>query len=634
MTPDDILQGLRDGATAALKAAYRDRRALVPVLGAGISVPLGLPSWSQLVLSLRKLYRLEDETSNPINQLAEIKLKIGEANFNKILQEELTIDRNVTTVTLQALALTDVERIITTNLDHAIEQAYALARRPLRPGAVFVGSSIHELTAFRDAREVPKLLKLHGSLERPSSWVLTPDQYKQVYVKDGHVQDLWSHIGIPFFIGFSFSDPDVGFSLRQAMKWDVKSYAAMPINEVLHRRAELADHNVIPIAFDRFEYLPEIIDQVFGCASILDDASTVRAGHRTWVNIGAARVEAEPGWSSNGPLVEIVQNAIEPRPTRSLVDGSARRQTGEKKRYLAQLSSLLGERPQAKQLHNRKDELREIEGRVAAVIGSFARFPDILYESVLPAILGDWDGNRFFALCSILRELEGKSRRTYIEHLIVQLDNAKWEPRSLRNISRLLALEGLHPAMGEFPEIKSVDDLFATTYPLTQHQVHDLLGSRLPKGGQAIKPYTIKSWSEVEPILAKLSERDPKNRQWRLPNRREWSRFATCCGPDRWPWDAERLDRRTAHLQFSGRQSVEEGVMEVGCFPAGRTKDGLLDLIGNAYELLIDHGEKWLAGWSWATRASEGLQFHADKLIKWPTKGSNNVSLRPVAGAA
>jgi hypothetical protein len=630
MTTDKIFQGLRDGATAALKAAHRDRQALVPVLGAGVSVPLGLPSWSQLVLSFQKLHGLQGDTRLPINQLTEIKLKIGEANFIRLLQEELTIEKDVTTVTLQALALTAIERIVTTNLDHAVEQAYALTGRPLDPGAVFVGSSIDELTAFRDAREVPKLLKLHGSLERPSSWILTADQYKQVYVKDGSVRELWSHIGIPFFIGFSFSDPDVGFALRQAMKWDVKSYAAMPIDEVIDRREELADHNVIPIAFDKFEYLPEIIDQVFGCRSIVDDALTVQAHDKTWVKIGAARVEVARNFISTSPPLEIIQNAIEPRPTRSLVDSSARRQTGEKKRYLAQLTILLSERPGSKQRQATADGNHEI----AAVLSSFARFPDILYENVLPAILSDWDGKRFFALSVILRELNGRMRRHYIEYLISQLNNQKWEPRSLRNISRLLALDRAHPAMGEFPDVKKVGNLITTTYPLTQHQVHNLLGNKLPTGGQAIKPYTIKSWSEVEPILIKLSERDPGSRRWRLPNRSEWISFATCCGRDKWPWGAERLDRRAAHLQFSGRQSPEEGVMEVGCFPAGQTKDGLLDLIGNAYELLIDHDEKWLAGWSWATRASEGLQFHPDKLIKWPTKGSNNVSLRPVAGAS
>lgn len=622
---ENVLQDLREGATAALKAAASDRQMLVPVLGAGASIPLGLPSWSDLALSLAKLHRLSEDISSRTNQLAEIRLKVGEANFNRVLQQELTVDSQITTVALQALALTNVDKIITTNLDHAVEQAYTMVRRPLNPAAVFAGSSISEIAAFRDSKETPKLLKLHGSLERPSSWIFTQEQYKQVYIRDGHVRELWAHIGTPFFIGFSLSDADIASALRQAIKWDVKSYAAMPIREVAERRAELADHNVIPIAFDKFEYLPEIIDQVFGCDSIIDSRVEVRSKAGIFIHTGAASIETIGSDAHSASVVAAVQNAIEPRPSRSLVSGETRRETGDKKKYLDLLSLSLSEKP-------KKSEGDTIdESRVTSLITPLTRFPDVLFDSVIPAILNDWDGNRFFALRHILHLLRGRLRIKYLRYLADQLDAPNWEPRSIRNISRVLALEGVHPAMQNPPGVRRIGQIVVTTYPLTQYQVHDLLGEPCPKGGQAIKPFTIKNWAQVDEILHKLSERDPARRQWRLPDRTEWKALATCCGTEKWPWGAQQLSMRAAHLQFRGRQSVEQGVMEVGCFPEGRTRDGLLDLVGNAYELLADEGKRWLAGWSWATRASEGLEFQVDKLVKWPTKGSNNVSLRPVS---
>ena len=86
-----------------------------------------------------------------------------------------------------------------------------------------------------------------------------------------------------------------------------------------------------------------------------------------------------------------------------------------------------------------------------------------------------------------------------------------------------------------------------------------------------------------------------------------------------------------AHLKYLyAGGSVAQHPLEVGIFPRGTSKHGLLDLIGNVYEV-VSSPSSWseyaLAGGAWTTAFSPRGRFH--KISGW-VSGHENVDLRPV----
>lgn len=203
-----------------IQMAKSERESLVPIVGAGVSLPLGLPNWQKFIteLSTQAGLKLEDtQNKEPPDLLEEIKNKMGETVFTASVQQQLRLPTKSTTTTLQALVNAPISRIITTNLDLALETAFAKAQKPLNPENVGRGYSIEELSLFDRSTDEPILLKIHGSIERPSTWVLTRSQYNAAYVKSDYLKNFLStKVRIPLFIGFSFSDFDVNECLRIA----------------------------------------------------------------------------------------------------------------------------------------------------------------------------------------------------------------------------------------------------------------------------------------------------------------------------------------------------------------------------------------------------------------------------------
>lgn len=173
--------------------AVSDRTRLVPVIGSGVSHPLGLPLWHELVQGLAEQADIACQTlGEPPQVMQTIKTKMGATQFYSSIQQLLALPDDVTTSTLHALSMSGIPRILTTNLDFAIENAFALSGIPLRPDRVCRGSTVEELAAIDFDSENPSLVKIHGSLERPSTWVLTQEEYDKAYVSPGALKEFLS----------------------------------------------------------------------------------------------------------------------------------------------------------------------------------------------------------------------------------------------------------------------------------------------------------------------------------------------------------------------------------------------------------------------------------------------------------
>lgn len=190
LTPEQVELADRLGT----KAAHGE---LSVFAGAGVSRPVGFPSWKDLLQDLspdRKLV-FTKETNYP--QVAQ---DLNRPDLNDEVAKKLTTGKHA----LGHALLVDLRTpsLVTTNYDSCLENAATVIHQdqPLRVIArqLAVGGS-------------PWLLKLHGDVAHPKTIVLTRSQYdaleKDLPALRGVVQTLMltSHL---LFVGFGFADDD------------------------------------------------------------------------------------------------------------------------------------------------------------------------------------------------------------------------------------------------------------------------------------------------------------------------------------------------------------------------------------------------------------------------------------------
>ncbi|NYJ02437.1 hypothetical protein HNR19_003135 [Nocardioides thalensis] len=168
-------------------------------LGAGVSVPVGLPNWQGLVdaLALEAGVDFSQSTDNLIDRASALKIVLGERRYGQILARLLTTDRHALAHAI--LAGLGVKQTVTTNFDRCFENAL---------GAIYP-DSYRVLTRALAVGGQPWVLKLHGDIAHPSSLVFTREDYdrhpQEYQAIRGVVQGLMltSHL---LFVGFGLAD--------------------------------------------------------------------------------------------------------------------------------------------------------------------------------------------------------------------------------------------------------------------------------------------------------------------------------------------------------------------------------------------------------------------------------------------
>jgi hypothetical protein len=188
--PNDIWTALQPITTGTvfrqLQTQVRSRLGVVPFVGAGLSVPCGLPTWTGGLLSLAKEVRcevtLEDQLSHGrFEEAAEMLETIfGADGFSSRLEQLFGIRAAPSGPVLRVPSLTNGP-VITTNFDRVLEDVFGRASRPF--AAVVSGADVTSAGSALHS-DAEYLLKLHGDLTDRANRILTLREYRQHYETD------------------------------------------------------------------------------------------------------------------------------------------------------------------------------------------------------------------------------------------------------------------------------------------------------------------------------------------------------------------------------------------------------------------------------------------------------------------
>ena len=209
----------RDPALDEIRQKYQAGD-VVLFVGAGVSAAAGLPSWAELVRRLVARAKVRGEATDEMEALAAggryvdaisaAEDAVGGPELIAVVKDALDDSRLVREVPEVGKAIASLEprlrAVLTTNLDRLLERA-------------FEGrwSDYHEAEAAA-GQERRFILKLHGTLREPKTWVLTRSQYDRALYNDPLLQDLLGGLFRTMtlvFVGYGLADDDFDEILKR-----------------------------------------------------------------------------------------------------------------------------------------------------------------------------------------------------------------------------------------------------------------------------------------------------------------------------------------------------------------------------------------------------------------------------------
>ena len=182
-------------------------------VGAGLSVGAGLPGWADLVKPLAQKVNSPEGSSYPDIAQYYVNLNDKPTLVNYVLSKLRRPGFGPTEIHKQ-LAKLPVSRIFTTNYDRLLEDAF-------NAQGLSIGKIVtDEHLALMDSPE-KSLIKIHGDLEQPESWVLTSDDYDNYFSNHPGIANLLGmdlHSRTVLFLGYSFNDIDLRMILSRVKR--------------------------------------------------------------------------------------------------------------------------------------------------------------------------------------------------------------------------------------------------------------------------------------------------------------------------------------------------------------------------------------------------------------------------------
>ena len=192
--------------------AAANKNRLVVFVGAGTSIPSGMPSWSKAVEKIKE--HLSDKICACENDFLKIPQyyynEHGRNNYVELMREIFKYGKNLYTRDIHHKILKfRTKYIITTNYDHLLEQALS------EENQVFDVVSHDKDLAYGTADR--KIIKIHGDFEH-DNFVLKEEDYLRYShlfrLIETYIRALIAG-NVILFLGYSFNDPD----LKQIFTW-------------------------------------------------------------------------------------------------------------------------------------------------------------------------------------------------------------------------------------------------------------------------------------------------------------------------------------------------------------------------------------------------------------------------------
>jgi len=258
---DDILRQFElEDRFRRLSEAYR-LRAVMPFVGAGLSMPSGYPGWTNFLRKQRKNAGIPEPdleallTSGEYEQAAQ---RIADAQgvaFDEAIDSTFGCTRNLRGP-IEMLPYVFPDSVVTTNFDNCLERAYQNAEKPFTDK--LTGADSREIRRIMRA-EGRILLMLHGKAISGNGRILTHQEYNRYYTNDATLASSIGHLCSShnlLFLGCSLTVDRTLLAIKalvQQVGHDAlpKHYAFLeepPTEELrLQRNRELAEYHIYPI---------------------------------------------------------------------------------------------------------------------------------------------------------------------------------------------------------------------------------------------------------------------------------------------------------------------------------------------------------------------------------------------------
>lgn len=255
-----------------LEEIRKDRRNIVPFVGAGISKGCGLYTWGDLLHQIAVDYLtgediLAAEAKNDLFSYAD-RIVSAAGNSDMIMKRirEIFAQSKINMTEIPYLLVSMFSpMIITTNYDTLLEDASNISPLgPIKPLLPCLVGQMNETIQINDRR----LLKMHGSIEETQSFVFTSKQYQKFYGEKGrrkgkllpaYLTKLFSAKKI-LFIGCSLERDYTLEILEESLQKNhsISHFAILPCpsndNGRIQRNNELTRFGIQPIYYPEGDY--------------------------------------------------------------------------------------------------------------------------------------------------------------------------------------------------------------------------------------------------------------------------------------------------------------------------------------------------------------------------------------------
>jgi SIR2-like domain len=299
----------------------------VAFAGAGVSMPLGYPSWKAL------LDRLADETerlcgdtitdryqaSLKLEQVRAMKDALVRAEIFKLnlgdrygdLLRDIFGPKHGVAEDIAAISRIPFQHILTTNYDVSIEIAHDALKIDYESFSLSDGPAETFVGSIGDYKTSRCIVHVHGRYDRPESIVLTNSEYGHIYDSSPVCRILWNSLPISrrcIFFGFSFSDEEITekleriFILANRGISALRHFALLPLKdrgeEETLRSSSRQQFGIEPVFFDP-------VDTNFSGHSVVVADIVLRTSTAAMVQVLTAtstvkqRVEERPAQSAS-----------------------------------------------------------------------------------------------------------------------------------------------------------------------------------------------------------------------------------------------------------------------------------------------------------------------------------------------